>query len=174
MSRSRHSRGLVFTDVAAESLTKRGKGDCRGFTLLELLTTVTVLAALVALAIPQFVIYKTRAEIGKAISDMRTLETTIKIYHLDNGTFPSSLTGLPNANTLDPWGRPYEYLKIEGNTKAKGNARKDKFLVPLNSDFDLYSMGADGKTVAPITAKASQDDIIRANDGGYFGLASEY
>jgi general secretion pathway protein G len=55
-----------------------------------------------------------------------------------------------------------------------GGARKDRFLVPINSDFDLYSMGVDGESVGPLTAKKSHDDIIRANDGGYYGLASNF
>lgn len=50
----------------------------------------------------------------------------------------------------------------------------DRSLHPLNSDFDLYSMGKDGNTAKPITAKISQDDIIRANDGGFVGLARRY
>jgi general secretion pathway protein G len=58
--------------------------------------------------------------------------------------------------------------------EIKGKWRKDRFLVPLNSDYDLYSMGKDGCTVAPITAKASHDDILRANNGSYVGLASKY
>lgn len=45
---------------------------------------------------------------------------------------------------------------------------------PLNSDFDLYSMGPDGKTATPLTAKASYDDIIRAVDGKFLGLASDF
>ena len=49
--------------------------------------------------------------------------------------------------------------------------RKDRFLVPINSDFDLYSMGKDRISQIPLTAKASRDDIIRANDGAYIGLA---
>ncbi len=53
-------------------------------------------------------------------------------------------------------------------------ARKDHFMVPINTDYDLYSMGADGKSLAPLTAKASQDDIIRANDGLFIGRASEF
>jgi len=55
-----------------------------------------------------------------------------------------------------------------------GGARKDRFLVPINSDFDLYSMGVDGESVGPLTAIKSHDDIIRANDGGYYGLASNF
>lgn len=52
--------------------------------------------------------------------------------------------------------------------------RKDRFLVPINSDFDLYSMGKDRETVAPLTAKKSHDDIVRANDGAFVGLASDF
>ena len=55
-----------------------------------------------------------------------------------------------------------------------GQARKDRFLVPINSDYDLYSMGPDGGSVPPLTAALSRDDIIRANNGDYFGLASGF
>lgn len=55
-----------------------------------------------------------------------------------------------------------------------GGARKDRFLVPINSDFDIYSMGRDGQTVAPLTALKSHDDIIRASDGGFYGLATYF
>jgi general secretion pathway protein G len=57
---------------------------------------------------------------------------------------------------------------------APAQPRKDRFLVPINSDFDLYSMGKDRDTVAPLTAKKSHDDIVRANDGAFVGLASEF
>ena len=52
--------------------------------------------------------------------------------------------------------------------------RKDRFLVPINTNFDLYSMGPDGKSVPPLTAQASQDDIIWASDGEYIGPAAQY
>jgi general secretion pathway protein G len=64
-----------------------------------------------------------------------------------------------------------------GNSANAGiiaECRKDRNLVPINTDYDLYSMGADGKSVPPLTAMASRDDIIRANDGQYIGLASRY
>ncbi|MCA9739171.1 MAG: prepilin-type cleavage/methylation domain-containing protein, partial [Gemmatimonadetes bacterium] len=52
--------------------------------------------------------------------------------------------------------------------------RKNRFLVPLNSDFDLYSKGLDGTCVSPLTGATSQDDIVRANDGGFFGLGRNF
>jgi general secretion pathway protein G len=61
-----------------------------------------------------------------------------------------------------------------GQNAVDADVREDKNLHPLNSDLDLYSIGPDGKTNLPLTAKASHDDIIRANDGGYFGVASNY
>lgn len=61
-----------------------------------------------------------------------------------------------------------------GGAGANGQARKDRNLVPINSDFDLYSMGRDGQSAPPLTAKVSRDDIVRANNGGFVGLASDY
>jgi general secretion pathway protein G len=52
--------------------------------------------------------------------------------------------------------------------------RWNKFEKPLNTDFDLYSMGKDGKTKPKTTDKDSFDDIIRANNGTFVGLASEH
>jgi general secretion pathway protein G len=55
-----------------------------------------------------------------------------------------------------------------------GQARKDHNLVPINSDFDLFSPGPDGKSTGPLTAKASRDDIVRGSDGAYVGPAKDY
>jgi len=52
--------------------------------------------------------------------------------------------------------------------------RKDHNLVPVNSDFDLFSKGKDGQSKSPFTAKASRDDIVRANNGRYIGPVSGY
>lgn len=57
---------------------------------------------------------------------------------------------------------------------ALATARKDRNLIPLNSDFDLFSKGKDGQSLPPITAPVSQDDVLRANNGGFVNLASKY
>ena len=46
--------------------------------------------------------------------------------------------------------------------------------MPINTDFDLYSVGADGRTAAPLTARFSHDDVVRANNGSFIGLAVNY
>jgi len=47
-------------------------------------------------------------------------------------------------------------------------------MVPVNSDYDLYSMGSDGKSRPPFTARASLDDIVRASNGGYVGPVADF
>jgi general secretion pathway protein G len=61
-----------------------------------------------------------------------------------------------------------------GGGGSSSQPRKDRFLVPINSDYDLYSMGPDGASAPPLTAKASHDDIIRASDGAYVGVAENF
>jgi general secretion pathway protein G len=61
-----------------------------------------------------------------------------------------------------------------GGPGSIGQARKDRNLVPINSDYDLYSVGPDGRSVPPLTAHHSQDDIVRARNGAYIGPASEF
>jgi general secretion pathway protein G len=71
------------------------------------------------------------------------------------------LSQIPGGQQLDPWQQPLQYLNIEnGGSNWHGKCRKDRNLNPLNTDYDLYSIGADGKTATPLTAKASQDDIV--------------
>ncbi|MEZ4334364.1 MAG: prepilin-type N-terminal cleavage/methylation domain-containing protein [Myxococcota bacterium] len=61
-----------------------------------------------------------------------------------------------------------------GDPSIMGQVRKDRFQVPINRDFDLYSMGPDGDSRSTLNAPASRDDIIRANDGAFYGVAEEY
>lgn len=61
-----------------------------------------------------------------------------------------------------------------GGPSAIALARKDRFLVPINSDFDLYSTGPDGRSQATLNAPVSRDDVIRAANGAYYGLAEKF
>jgi len=132
-----------------------------------------IFVTITAMAVPSLLSAINAARIAKAVGDISTMEPEIEQYDLLNGQLPNDLSDIGRPNFLDPWGKPYEYLN-HATMKGNGKARKDRFLVPLNDDYDLYSDGADGKSSSPITAQNSQDDIIRAADGGYIGLASDF
>lgn len=146
-----------------------------GYTLLEIMIGVALVAAVVIIAVPSYNQYQERVRITTAIADIKNIELAIERYYVENNNhYPPDLAAI-GINTLDPWGNPYQYLNIQdATTPGKGKLRKDKNLVPINSDYDLYSNGADGASVSPLTAKASRDDIIRANNGAFIGLAADY
>lgn len=144
-----------------------------GLTLVELMLVVAIIGVLAAIAIPKYNDYQERIKQDQAIKDIAVLQTKIKLYALDNSSYPASLADVGSAGTLDPWGRPYAYQEL-ASVKGHGKARKDHKLNPVNSDFDLYSVGKDGVSQTQLTNKASLDDIVRARDGAFIGLASDF
>ena len=177
MGRGVGVRGWLVPAIRATAETRRRWRQ--GFTLIELILAVAVLATLAAIAIPAYRDAVEKARIARAMGDISTIGKEILAYQADTGGLPTTLAGVSRANFRDPWGNPYQYLSIgcvevTGKCKAPQGARKDRFLVPLNSDFDLYSEGKDGRSQPPLTARESRDDVVRAADGGYIGLASEF
>jgi general secretion pathway protein G len=144
-----------------------------GFTVVELLIVVALILTIAAIALPYLSTTLDQARYAKAVADIHTLQDAINADQLDKGVYTDSLASLGYGSLLDPWGHPYQYLN-HATMHGNGQARKDRFLVPLNTDYDLYSMGKDGQSQPPLTAQASQDDIVRAGDGSYVGLASLY
>ena len=143
-----------------------------GVTLLELMVVVAAIVVLGSLAVPAFNGYIERSRVARAVSDIGTVSLQLYRWQLNTRTFPATLAeaGIPPGN--DPWGRPYEYLRVAGANN--GQLRKDHNLVPINTDFDLYSKGSDGDSVGPLTAPVSRDDVVRANNGAYIGVAANY
>jgi len=144
----------------------------KAFTLLEVLISIAILAVLAAISIPIYAQYKVKLNNAIAVTDIINIQVVIQSYESANDAYPSSLTDVNMNLLLDPWGIPYEYLNLDG--VPIGQMRKDQALVPINSDYDLYSKGPDGLSVKPLTAAASWDDIVRGNNGSFIGIASDY
>jgi len=163
---------------------------------------LAIIGILAATATSQYMKALDTARMARAIVELRGIAAQIERHGDDDAELPMTLAEA-GITTIDPWGTPYQYLLIEGqlppghasnpsglpNVAAPpsgppGNggggppamalARKDRFLVPINSDFDLYSMGPDRETKATLNNPVSRDDIIRAADGAYYGLAEKF
>lgn len=146
-----------------------------GFTLVELLVVIAILGTVSGIAIPAYSRYIDKARITKAIAEIRLLQKEIKLYEIDRDALPNSLDDIERGNLLDPYGNKYVYFNPDTKKgKGVGKQRRDKWDKPLNDDYDLYSMGRDGDSAQHLHNKKSHDDIIRAREGRFIGLASEF
>lgn len=118
----------------------------QGFTLIEIMVVVIILGILAAIVAPNVIGRVGDAQVTAAKSDIRGIENAMKLYKLDNFSYPSSEQGLqalvskpadPNIRNWkryldqlpkDPWGNPYLYLN-------PGN----------NGEIDIYTLGRDGR-----------------------------
>jgi general secretion pathway protein G len=138
----------------------RNRKDRRaGFTLIELLLVVVIIGILAAIVVPKLVGRTEDANLTRAKGDLKTLNTMLSAYEVDNGNFPTTEQGLqalvekptgspepkkwkgpylqPAEVPKDGWGNAYEY-KCPGDKNPNG--------------YDLYCIGKDGQA-------GTEDDI---------------
>lgn len=139
------------------------------------MAAVAIIGLLFAIAVPSFAAIIERQKVGKAGQDLANIAMLIERYRTMRFTIPETLADLGANIPKDPWGHDYQYLNFNSSAPGvNGRIRKDHNLHPLNTQFDLYSMGKDGDSRAPLTARVSQDDVIYARDGGFVGLAEDF
>lgn len=126
------------------------KQNAAGFSLVEILVVLVIIGMLVSIVAPNVLDKADDARVQKAQADFAAIATALKIYRLDNYSFPSTEQGLEalvekpvidpvpanwknqgylDEMPLDPWGRPYLYLSPAEYGEG---------------EFDIYSLGADG------------------------------
>ncbi|HEX4583384.1 MAG TPA: type II secretion system major pseudopilin GspG [Burkholderiaceae bacterium] len=126
-------------------------GPKRGFTLIEIIVVITIMAIMAALIVPRVVGRTDDARVAAARQDIATLMNALKLYRLDNGRYPTTeqgLRALVEKPTVDP---------VPPNWKAGGyldspTVRKDpwgndyQYLNPgLHGEIDVLSFGRDGQ-----------------------------
>ena len=131
-----------------------------GFTLIELMIVIVIVGILATLLIPRIMDRPEEARRIKAKADIRTIDSALKLYKLDNGSYPTTDQGLqaliskPDAPPVpnkwreggyleakdvpkDPWGNPYYYT-------SPGSDGRDYLIVSYGSDGESGGTGKDG------------------------------
>lgn len=140
-----------------------------GFTLVELLMVVSILGVLAILTIPNYDRFVNGVKNSRCLAEIRILEKDINAYMVDNASPPNTLAQIGRDTLRDPWGNLYQYLNM-----ANGGSPRQAFGDDLNDDYDLFSLGRDGLSNQSIIDITSQDDIVRAAEGGFVGLATDF
>ena len=143
----------------------------RGVTLIELFIVLAIISILSSIAIIHYGKFVDESKNTLAILDIKKIVPLIVEFKEKNHVFPDSLDQLEGGPFIDPWGNPYQYVNI--GTAHHKYWRRDRNNKPINSYFDLWSNGEDGKTQININASKARDDIVYAMDGAFVGLGSE-
>ncbi|MEO8316104.1 MAG: type II secretion system major pseudopilin GspG [Pseudomonadota bacterium] len=128
-------------------MTRRNRPLQRGFTLIEIMVVVVIIALMSTVVIVNMVGNVDTAKATRVKQDIRSLDTMLTLYRLDNSKYPTTEQGLealmrkpadPNLTNWkdggygkvvkDPWKRPYLY-------QSPGE----------HGDYDIVSLGADGQ-----------------------------
>jgi general secretion pathway protein G len=139
---------------------------------MELMVALALTGLLAAVGIPGYNAYVNRARVAVAISDIGSMSATLYRWELATRKFPETLAEVGLDGRVDPWGNAYRYLNVE--TANPSDVRRDRNLRPINTDFDLYSVGPDGQTQTQLLGAKAHDDVIRASNGQFIGLAQDY
>ena len=133
-----------------EKRRRINKINHNGFTLIELMVVIVILGILAGLIIPRIMGRPEEAKQLKAKIQIESVETALKLYKLDNGSYPETEQGLealieqPETGTIPKKWKKKGYLE-------KGKLPKDPwgndfvYLSPgVHGDYDIISYGADG------------------------------
>ena len=102
---------MTLLGNAVEMETHAGLADRTGFTLIELLIVVAIIGILAAIAIPNFLNAKTRAQIARVQGEQAAIATAVEQYRLDSGNYPRNAgIGLFGTELLSS---PVAYISFE-------------------------------------------------------------
>jgi len=145
----------------------------QAFTTIEMLIGMTIMIFFFSTTISMGLKIADGIRSKTVIDDLIAIQSDIESYRITNN-YPDTLDDIYPTPQLDPWGTPYQYLRISGGgPNVTGMQRKYQSL-KVNTDYDLYSMGPDGETASPLTAAISRDDILRGRNSRFIGYVTDF
>lgn len=170
-----------MTTVTLERSAAKWKGEGRswsgmgrpGFTLIEMLVVVMIIGILAATAMVKITGLMESTRRSLAISQLRELQRLVDTFQAVNGKPPDAWLDMGMGPLpKDPWGNEYVYQSHAVVSILL--FRTDGLLIAINTDYDLFSKGKDGQWLPDILGLLSSDDVIRADNGRFFGMAKDY
>ena len=126
-----------------DKMKVRTSKNARGFTLVELLLVLVILALIGGLVLPNIIGKAEGAKVKAAGSQISRLAMAVESFYLDTGTTPDNLDELVNeSGNVDGWNGPY----VKPSSLKDPWGREYVYNYPgEHGEFDLYSLGADGQ-----------------------------
>ncbi len=129
-------------NIKIGKLDSGGRNTSRGFTLVELLLVLVILALIGGLVLPGIIGKAEGAKVKAAGSQINRLAMAVESYYLDTGTTPDNLDELVTESGVDGWNGPY----VKPSSLKDPWGREYVYNYPgEHGDFDLLSLGADGQ-----------------------------
>ena len=128
---------------------RRGRVENSGFTLIELMLVLVILATLAAIVVPKFTGHSQRAKVTSAETQIANFSTALDAFEIDCGRYPTTTEGLralvdKPASDSDGWVQPY--LQQDVPKDPWGNDYVYRYPGQYNQyGYDLYSVGPDHK-----------------------------
>lgn len=120
-----------------------------GFTLIEIMVVIVILALLAGIVIPKIVSRPEEARRTKAVIQIKEIESALNLFKIDNGFYPSTEQGLEALVTVPDAGEIPKNYKEEGYLRKVPKdswGREYLYLSPgEHGEFDLISFGSDGE-----------------------------
>jgi general secretion pathway protein G len=138
-------------DRTEKKINMRTLSGSQGFTLIELMVVIVILSVLAVWVAPKIMGRPEQAKQVKAKVDIQSFETALKLYRLDNGSYPTTEQGLEALVTQPDTGKLAKNWRAGGYIE-KGKIAKDPwgndfvYISPgVHGEFDIISYGADGE-----------------------------